>query len=556
MAAELGNWVERLAGVIGKAANGGYRRLDRAWRPIGSQQLHAYAAAMGERRISFGNVDFDAELGLLSRNGVPLAVSQRAIALLRPLLEHAGHPVSKETLIAAAWPGMIVEDGNLTVQIAALRKALGPMQDGGDWIVTVPRVGYRLLRQNAPDPIAAEPVILPSLAVLPFANLSGDPEQDYFADGVVEDIITALSRFKSFAVIARNSSFAYKGKTVDVRQVASELGVRYVLEGSIRRAANKLRITAKLVDGSHGNNLWAQNFDGDASDIFDFQDNITASVALLVEPHIQQAEIEHSRRHRPKSMAVHDIYLRALSKQATEVEHDQAEAYALLGEALKLEPENAQILALIVSVIGYRSAQGKAQFGADDKERCAALAHQGLRYANGDPTVMAHCGIVLLEVVKDYDLGMAVLQAAVDANPNSLMVVMRAGVGHLLCGSIDRALAYFRRAVELSPSGVEAHYPLTGIAHAHMVTGDYALAQSWAMRSLAHNSSYDPTYWMLVASHAHLGQMAEAQKFLAVLLTLTPQLTVSKIRNGQASKDASRLAAILEGLSKAGLPET
>lgn len=281
---------------------------------------------MGAGGMSFGNVEFDAELGLLSRDGTPLVVSQRAIALLRHLLEHAGHPVSKEALTAAAWPGMIVEDGNLTVQIAALRKALGPAPDGGDWIVTVPRVGYRLIRQHAVVEALAEATVMPSLAVLPFMNLSGDPEQDYFADGVVEDIITALSRFKSFAVIARNSSFAYKGKSVDVRQVASELGVRYVLEGSVRRVANKLRITAKLVDGSHGNSLWAQNFDGDAYDIFDFQDNITASVALLVEPHIQQAEIEHSRRARPQSMAVHDIYLRALQKLETEVEHDQADA--------------------------------------------------------------------------------------------------------------------------------------------------------------------------------------------------------------------------------------
>lgn len=225
-------------------------------------------------------------------------------------------------------------------------------------------------------------------------------------------------------------------------------------------------------------------------------------------------------------------------------------------EALKLEPENAQILALIVSLIDFRHTQGKAPFGPDDKQRCAELAYLGLRHANGDPTVMAHCGLALLQTVKDYDLGMAVLQAAVEANPNSLLVAVRAGVGHLLCGSTDRALSCFKRAIELSPSGIEAHYPLTGIAHAHMAAGDYSQALAWAMRSLALNSSYDPTYWMLVASHAHLGQMAEARRFLAMLQALTPGITISKIRLGQAGKDPSRLAAILEGLRIAGLPES
>jgi TolB-like protein/tetratricopeptide (TPR) repeat protein len=500
--------------------------------------------------ITFAEQSFDISSGVLRGPGGPVPLSQRAAALLAALANADGQAVSKANLMEAAWPGQIVEEGNLTVQIAALRKAIGE-----DWIITVPRVDYRLLKQNGPDPAQSKTIILPSLAVLPFANLSGDPEQDYFAEGVVEDIITALSRFKSFAVIARNSTFAYKGMAVDVRQVAKDLGVRYVLEGSVRRAGKKLRITAKLVDGHQGGSLWAQNFDGTPNEIFDFQDHITASVALLVEPQIQRAEIEQSKRERPKSMAVHDLYLRALHKLLTEVEADQAEAYALLQDALKLEPENALVLAEIVSLIDIRYTQGKPLFGAKDKENCGELTYLALRNANGDSTVMAHCGVTLLQTVKDYDLGMAVMQAAVEANPNSLMVVMRTGVGHLLCGSIERAHAYFQRSVELSPSGVDAHYPLTGIAHAYMVTGDYALARAWALRSLAHNANYDPTYWMLVASHAHLGRIDEARKFLGALQVLTPGLTVSKIRLGQASKDPARLASILEGLRLAGLPE-
>ena len=219
----------------------------------------------------------------------------------------------------AAWPGTAVEESNLSVQIASLRKLLGPSPDGGEWIATIPRVGYRFVA----EPEAAVPAqtqaarsepVIPSLAVLPFQNLSGDPEQDYFADGVVEDIITALSRFKSFAVIARNSRFVYKGRAVDVRQVAKELGVRYVLEGSVRRAGDRLRITAQLVDGVTGAHLWADKFDGAVEDVFDFQDRITESVATVVEPHIQTAEIERSRRERPRSIAAYDIYLQGAAQ--------------------------------------------------------------------------------------------------------------------------------------------------------------------------------------------------------------------------------------------------
>ena len=289
--------------------------------------------------------------------------------LLGALLKARGEVVTKAELMDAAWPGTAIEESNLSVQIASLRKLLGPAPDGGEWIVTVQRVGYRFVGEaDAPRPGDApaprsEPVA-PSLAVMPFQNLSGDPEQDYFADGVVEDIITALSRFTSFAVIARNSSFVYKGRAVDVRHVASEFGVRYVLEGSVRRAGNRLRITAQLVDGVTGAHLWARSFDGSLEDVFDFQDRITESVATLVEPRIQTAEIERSRRERPGSMATYDIYLRALTKISSESDKDNAEAYALLTEALALEPDNAVFLAHAAWALEHRSTMGWPPIGA------------------------------------------------------------------------------------------------------------------------------------------------------------------------------------------------
>ena len=210
---------------------------------------------MSGQTVAFGPFLLNPDNGTLFRDGELVAIGQKAALLLGALVTSPGQVRTKTELMDAAWPGTTVEESNLSVQIGSLRKLLGPSPGGGEWIATVPRVGYRFVasrkRRRPSRMLRSEPVI-PSLAVLPFQNLSGDPEQDYFADGIVEDIITALSRFKSFAVIARNSSFVYKGRAVDVRQVARELGVRYVLEGSVRRAGQRLRITAQLIDGDVG----------------------------------------------------------------------------------------------------------------------------------------------------------------------------------------------------------------------------------------------------------------------------------------------------------------
>ncbi len=263
-----------------------------------------------ERIRAFGPYEFDPRSAELTRDGQVVAVGGRGAALLEALLDANGAIVRRGELISAAWPDAVVEDRNLTVQIAALRHALGNRADGRPWIKTVARVGYRLVRDMLPPepPKSGTPL----LVVLPFANLSGDPEQDYFADGIVEEIITALSRFRSFAVVARNSSFVYKGRALDVRHIASQLGVRYALEGSVRKAAGRLRITAQLVEGTTGAHLWAHSYDGQLEDVFDFQDRITEEVVIVVEPQIQQAEIIRSRQQRPDSLAAYDLYLQAV----------------------------------------------------------------------------------------------------------------------------------------------------------------------------------------------------------------------------------------------------
>ena len=395
----------------------------------------------------------------------------------------------------------------------------------------------------------------PSLAVLPFQNMSGDAEQDYFADGIVEDIITALSRFRSFAVIARNSSFTYKGRAVDVRQAAKELGVRYVLEGSVRRSGGRLRITAQLVDGTSGAHLWADRFDGAVEDVFDVQDRITESVANIVEPQIREAEIERSRRERPGSVGAYDLYLQALPKIRAGTQEENAGAYALLSKAIEVEPNNGILFACAAHVLQWRLAAGWPPLTGDDTAAWRDLGRRALANAHGDAAVLVRCGHGLIEVSREYDLGLAILRRAVEANPNNVDVLRFAGTGTIHCGSLDDALTYFNRALRLSPGDPYAFHILTSMAHVHMILGQYTEALALAERALAINVDFDFAYWMVIAANAQLGRMDEARNWLAKFQALVPGITIARISAGQADKDGTRMAAILEGLRLAGLDE-
>ena len=513
-----------------------------------------YLRPMSDNVSRFGPFTFDPTRGALLRDGKSVPLGQRASALLHALIAAEGAPVDKSTLLERAWPGTIVEEGNLTVQIAALRKALGSGPNGHEWIATVQRIGYRLLLPaQTEDKVNGS--LTPSLVVLPFQNLSNDPEQDYFADGVVEDIITALSRFRSFAVIAGNSSFVYKGHAVNVRDVAKELDVRYVLEGSLRRAGSRLRIAAQLVDGATGTLLWGQNFDGELDDVFEFQDRITENVASIVGPQIEAAEIRRSRLKRAGGITVYDIQLRAqATRNFTGTEQENDEALALLAEALELEPDNALVLAQMAWAVSRKVGFGQQAAPEDDRERSVELARRALERAGGDPVAMAYCGYALLHG-REYDLAMATFQQAAEANPNNLMVVSAAGVGHLHCGDVTEALAMFRRADRLSPRDQLAHVTLTGIAHAYMILGDHAEAFAHASRSLPFNPNYPPTYWMLIAASAHLDRMDQARHHLNAFLKLVPGASLARICAGQPAKDPARIRSILDGLRLAGLPE-
>src|SRR5688572_18209747 len=300
---------------------------------------------MGNAPDRFGPFTFDRRRKVVTKDGDAVPVGARGAALLGALLDARDKAVEKDALISAAWPDVIVEDGNLTVQITALRKALGPKADGTDWIVTVRHLGYRLVVGEASGGSDARGAGRPAIAVLPFANLSSDPEQVFVADGVVEDLITALSKFRTFAVVSRSSSFVYKGRAVDARDAARELGVRYLLEGSVRRSGDRIRVTAQLIDGATGAHLWAEKFDGAATDMFEFQDTITETVIGLIEPQIRKAEIDRARQKRPETLDAWDLYVQASPLVHSGDVANWTRALELLDRAIALDPSYAPALA-------------------------------------------------------------------------------------------------------------------------------------------------------------------------------------------------------------------
>src|SRR5262244_1177156 len=302
---------------------------------------------MDSWEISFVRFWLDLRRRELRRDGQPVRIHRRALGILCALAEAKGEIVGKDELMARLWPGRVVEEGNLHVHVSALRKSLDEHGEGHSFAVTVPGRGYRLadltglrsaqLAEGSLPPQLPLPD-KPSIAVLPFQNLSGDPDQEYFADGMVEEIITALSRIRWLFVIARNSSFTYKGQAVGVKQIGRELGVRYVLEGSVRKAGGRVRITAQLIEATTGAHLWADRFDGSLEDVFDLQDKVASSVAGVIEPTLQAAEAQRSVNRPTSDITAYDLYLRALPHVFSQDRDGYALALDLLGRAIERDP--------------------------------------------------------------------------------------------------------------------------------------------------------------------------------------------------------------------------
>jgi adenylate cyclase len=392
----------------------------------------------------------------------------------------------------------------------------------------------------------------PSIAVLPFENMSGDPEQEYFADGMVEEIITALSRFKWLFVVARNSSFTFKGKAVDIKEVGRRLGVRYVLEGSVRKASGKVRVTGQLIDAETRAHIWADRFERDLIDVFALQDEVAHAVVSAIQPKLLQTEIGMATRRRPENLTAYDFILRAMQQFYLATRDGVAEATRLAHRALELDPTFGRAAALAAYCHAVNVLWAYAidpQFERNESNRLLRLA---LSVDDGDPDTLAWAGFTSVYMVGDYERAIEIAERAVALNPNSFLAWNGMGWVYRVAGQLEQALPSFERSIRMSPVDPWLHSTLTGMGYVFIELGRFDEAIASGKKAQRQNASFSPAYRCLASAFAHLGRDAEAHEAAARLLEVDPSFTISAwiARGGQLNAKL-----VIEGLRKAGLPE-
>jgi TolB-like protein len=509
----------------------------------------------------FGPFRLDTDAEILFDDAQPIVLGQRAVALLRLLLEQAGNPVSKDALFDAAWPGLAVEDSNLTVQVAALRRAFDEAGGSANWIETMPRRGYRYVGPAVAmgDPPAAPPLTSPpalpdkpSIAVLPFTNLSGDPEQEYFADGMVEDIIAGLSRIKWLFVIARYSSFTYKGTAVDVKGVGRDLGVRYLLQGSVRKDNRRVRISAKMIEAETAGCLWSERFERPLDDVFALQDEIALNVVSAIEPSLRRAEVARVKRKRSDSLDAYDLILQAQPDVDSGMPTQVTRALVLLERALALDPTYALahgFAAMCHHCLFLRSGLHEANRAASVRHAQAAIAH-----GRDDALALTYAGFSIGMDGHDRGAAFTALDAALAISPSSALTYILGSVILAWGAEAERAIEWSERGMRLSPLDPWAFAAFDAQAMGHFHLGRYDKAAQSAYKSVHANPAHSITYVQLAAALAKLGRMDDAKAAAAKVLELHPSFRYS--RQFAGVNCAPTLAASLgKALSVAGLPE-
>jgi TolB-like protein/class 3 adenylate cyclase len=466
--------------------------------------------------------------------------------------------------IAARLEG-IAEGGGICVSEDVYRHALGKLDISFDDMgsqqlknIAQPVRVYRVRLGGTKEPVAVLPLPdKPSIAVLPFQNMRGDPEQEYFADGMAEDITTALSRFKALFVIARNSSFAYKGKTVDVKQVGRELGVRYVLEGSVRKAANRVRITGQLVDATTGAHLWANRIDGGLDDIFDLQDQVTASVVGAIAPAVEKAEIDRARRKPTESLDAYALYLRGLATlYHFGSEQANRDALRLFNDAIKLDPDFASAYAHAAHCYVLAKSSSWALDTPNQISEVTRLVQRAIELGKDDAFALAVAGYALAYIVRDLDGGVSLVDRALALNSNLAHAWANGGYLKIWLGEPEAAIERFARAMRLSPLDPHMIGMRGGSAHAHFFLSRYDEAVSWSEPALQDEPDSQAVLRITAASNAMAGRTEKAQRAVARLRQLNPTLRVSNLKDVLGPyRRAEDLSRYQEGLRRAGLPE-
>ncbi|MDX8438189.1 winged helix-turn-helix domain-containing tetratricopeptide repeat protein [Mesorhizobium australafricanum] len=498
-------------------------------------------------RFAFGPFVFDPGAGTLLRGDVPVAARHRGLKLLEALVARPGEILAKAELMDAAWPGTAVEEGNLTVQIAQLRKLLGPAADGGEWIATVPRVGYRFTgavekldgTQQRPLPLPDKP----SIAVLPFVAFGSDPEQESFADGLTEDLITDLSRIGGLFVIARNSVFAYKGRAMDVRMIARDLGVRFLLEGSARRAAGRVRINAQLVDAASGEHLWAERFDRSLEDIFAVQDEVTAKIveALLGRLRAPPA------RNRPRNIEAYDLCVRA-RKLIDDSPQTAREAHLMLTRAISLDPDYAEAYRWLA----MNHWMGWVHWG-QPVEPNRSVALELARKAVAIDPIDAGCRWVLANLLayeRRFEEADTEFARAIELDPNEADTWATLSDIEVLAGHVEDSLEHIRKAFRLNPYPPSWYYLTLGAAQ--YAAREYEAAVETLRRDETYRTS---SRRFLAASLAQLGRLDEARAEVEMFLVANPHFTTSHWVWTEPFRDDATLKHFVDGFRKAGLPK-
>ena len=516
-------------------------------------------------RYLFEEYAFDTDRRELYRGADVVSVAPQVFDLLDYLIRNRERVVSKDDLINAIWNGRSVSEAALTTRLNVARSTIGDSGEEQRLIKTLPRKGFRfvgMVRETQEDAGAAaadssveppKPALRPpdktSIAVLPFTNLSGDPEQDYFADGMVDEIITALSRFKYLFVIARNSSFAYRGKTVGVKQIGRELGVRYVLEGSVRKTDRKVRIIGQLIDAETGMHHWADRLEGDLNDIFSLQDRMTEGIVSAIAPKLFQIEMDLAIR-RPNDISAYDLFLRAMSFLSTPTKAGLAEALRLASRALEIDPRYSLAAATAADCHFVNVHLGWATDQGSEIREGFRLLRLALSIDPNDHYGLSLLGSATAYFLGDFDTARDMVDRAAALNPNSLRVWELRGWTYVFAHQPEEAIKSFERANRLNPFDPVSRSTLPGISAALIGLGRFDEAVLVAKKAIRQNSLHPATYRCLAIALAHLGRETEAREAAARILELEPGFRISEWTVGL------RLPEVyVEGLRKAGLPE-
>lgn len=529
----------------------------------------------------FGRYALDTGRLELSCGMDPIAVEPQVFRLLLCLIEHSDRVVSKDELIEKVWEGRIVSDATLNTRINAVRRAVGDSGESQSVIRTVARRGFRFIADvrgqagGEPDHAPTPPVVvvpnegrpgaygvetnvlalpdLPSIVVLPFENRSADPAQEYFSDGITEDVTTALGQIRWLFVVAHSTASAYKEKLREVRRIAQELGVRYVVDGSVRRSGDRVRITAQLIDGMTGGQIWATRFDRLLADIFGFQDELIETIIGAIEPELGKAEQRRARSKKPESLDAWDLCQQGMWHLYRRTRDDLAAAHRLFKRALQLDPSLITAVTGSVDAYYYEVVLGHADAPAEARAQALTMARRAIELDAGDATTHNAMGKARI-VRREHDAAIPELELALEINPSLAWAHYGLGAAIIFSGrDCHEAIPYIRRAMRLSPRDAHMGSFMVRMAEAHLALEQYDEAVAWARKALREQGFQVSRYAVLTASLGHLGRLPEARRVIEELGAAGFELSLAFVRRIHLYTPNTTFEHYLDGLRKAGV---